>query len=108
VRMSGKGKPPMTSIVPVAQPRQLPSPAQQPAPRRFPDVRPAASPARPRSPDTVVTTPAFDDAPRFRGMPAATAGTTWSGQKALGRYREIAALPDADQGEWLGRFDARV
>ncbi len=97
----------MTSIVPVAQPHLLPSPAQQPAPRRFPEVRPA-TPARPRSPDTAVATPAFDDTPRFRGTPAATAGTTWSGQRALGRYREIAALPDADQGEWLGRLDARV
>ncbi len=97
----------MTSIVPVAQPRQLPSPAQQPAPRRFPEVRPATT-TRPRSPDTAVAPRPFDDAPRFRGIPAATAGTTWSGQRALGRYREIAALPDADQGEWLGRLDARV
>ncbi len=97
----------MTSIVPVAQPHLLPPPAKQPAPRRFPEVRPATA-ARPHSPATAVAPPPFDNAPRFRGIPAATAGTTWSGQRALGRYREIAALPDADQGEWLGRLDARV
>lgn len=97
----------MTSIVPVAQPHLLPSPAQQPAPRRFPEVRPA-TPARPRLPDTAVAPRPFEDAPRFRGIPADIRGATWSGQRALDRYREIAALPDADQGEWLGRLDARV